>query len=275
MGNKRDSGLIKLRGILADMKNVVVAFSGGTDSAFLLKMVMQTLGARKAFAVTGKSPIHPVWELEESRALTRLLGARHVVVNTCELDNVDFIANSPERCYFCKRELLTCLLKIAEEGEGGCIIDGTNLDDLGDFRPGRKAAKELGVRSPLLEAGLTKADIRFFSRKMGIPTWNKQAFSCLVSRFPYGTRITREKLAVVERCEDFLRSLGFKRYRLRHHGRIARIEIDREQFALMAEKAQEVVGKLKSAGFAYVALDLEGYRTGSMNEGLLLEGHAS
>lgn len=275
MDRERDSKLTKLREILGGMKSVIVAFSGGADSTFLLKMAVEALGAEKVLAVTGHSPTYPAWELEESQVLTRLLGARQVVITTEELDKGDFAANSPERCYFCKQELFARLLQIAEKERGSYVLDGTNCDDLGDFRPGRKAAKELGVRSPLLEAGLTKDDIRFFSREMGLPTWNKPAYACLSSRFPYGTRITREKLALVERGEDFLRSLGFKQFRLRHHGEIARIEISREQFPLMMEKAVEVAGELKAAGFTYVALDLEGYRMGSMNEGLPVGGQAS
>lgn len=263
---ERDSKLTKLREILGGMKNVIVAFSGGVDSTFLLKMAVAVLSESKVLAVTSLSPIYPVWEREESRKLAGALGAKQVFIATEELDNDNFTVNPPERCYFCKRELFARLLQIAEKGGGSYILDGTNVDDLGDFRPGRKAAKELGVRSPLLEAGLTKDDIRFFSREMGLPTWNKPAYACLSSRFPYGAKITREKLAQVERGEDYLRSLGFGQFRLRHHGEIARIEISREQFPLMLAKAQEVAGELKAAGFIYVAMDLEGYRTGSMNE---------
>ena len=270
MDRERDVKLTKLREILGGLKGAVIAFSGGVDSAFLLKMAVEALGAEKALAVTGQSPTYPAWELEESQALSRLLGARQVVITTEELEKDDFAANPPERCYFCKRELFGRLLEIADKEGGSYLLDGTNYDDLGDFRPGRKAARELGVRSPLLEAGLTKDDIRFFSREMGLPTWNKPAGACLSSRFPYGTRITREKLAQVERGEDFLRSLGFGQFRLRHHGEIVRIEISREQFPLMMEKAVEVTEKLKADGFTYVALDLEGYRMGSMNAGLTI-----
>jgi len=263
---ERDSRLTKLREILGGMTNVIVAFSGGVDSTFLLKMAIAVLTESKVLAVTALSPIYPVWEREESRKLAGALEAKQVFIATEELDNDDFAANPPERCYFCKRELFARLVQIAEKERVSYILDGTNVDDLWDFRPGRKAAKELGVRSPLLEAGLTKDDIRFFSRKMGLPTWSKPACACLGSRIPYGAKITGEKLAQVERGEDYLRSLGFGQFRLRHHGEIARIEISRGQFPLMLAKAQEVAGKLKAAGFTYVAMDLEGYRTGSMND---------
>jgi len=262
----REIGFTKLREILGEMGSVVVAFSGGVDSTFLLKMAAEVLGAEKVLAVTAQSPTYTSWELEESRQLAYNLGVRQRIINTEELENDDFAANPPERCYFCKQELFSSLLRIAGTEGASYIADGSNLDDLGDYRPGRKAAKEMGVRSPLLEAGMTKDDIRFFSREMGLPTWNKPACACLSSRFPYGTRITREKLAQVEQGEDYLRSLGFGQFRLRHHGELARIEISRAQFPLMMENAAEVARKLKASGFTYVAMDLEGYRTGSMNE---------
>ena len=272
MDQEKEEKLTALREMLAEMNRVVVAFSGGVDSTFLLKIAVEVLGAEQVLAVTGQSPTYPAWELAEARELASALGVRQLVIHTEELEREDFAATPPERCYFCKQELFSRLRQIAQEEGAIAILDGTNRDDLGDYRPGRKAARELGVRSPLLEAGLTKEDIRFFSFALGLPTWNKPACACLSSRFPYGTRITPEKLLQVERGEDFLRSLGFGQFRLRHHGPLARIEIDPEQFPLLLAKASAIVSELKAAGFTYVALDLEGYRTGSMNETLSLSG---
>ncbi len=275
MAKEREQKLKMLLEILRGMEGVIVAFSGGLDSTFLLKAAVDALGKDNTLAVTACSPTYPAWELRESVELAKTLGTRQIVINTEEMKKDEFASNPPERCYFCKKELFSSLAQIAEKEGARYILDGTNLDDMGDFRPGRKAAQEMGVRSPLLEAGLTKEDIRFFSREMGLPTWSKPAYACLSSRFPYGDRITEEKLAQVERGEDYLRSLGFVQFRLRHHGTMARIEISREQFSLMMEKAVEVAKELKALGFAYVSLDLEGYRTGSMNEILVAGGKAS
>jgi uncharacterized protein len=268
MAPDRTEKLHSLREIIDGMGKVVLAFSGGVDSTFLLKVALESLGTENVLAVTGQSPTYPAWEFAEARELARTLGARQLIIATEELNQDNFAANPPERCYFCKQELFTRLGQIAAKERAQYILDGTNLDDLGDFRPGRKAARELGIRSPLLEAGLTKDDIRFFSRQMGLSTWDKPACACLSSRFPYGTRITPDKLSQVERGEDYLRTLGFRQFRLRHHGDVVRIEIEKEEFPRLLDQAQEVAHQLKALGFVYVTLDLEGYRTGSMNETL-------
>lgn len=275
MEQEREEKLAKLRTLLQTTESAVVAFSGGVDSTFLLHMAVTVLGTGKVVAVTGRSPTYPAWEFEEAQWLARQLGVRQLIVDTEELAREEFNANPPERCYFCKQELFSHLRRIAGEEGLNHILDGTNLDDLGDFRPGRRAAQELGIRSPLLEAGLTKEDIRNCSREMRLATWNKPACACLASRFPYGAEITREKLRQVEVGEDYLRSLGFRQFRLRHHGPVVRIEIDREQMALLLTRAEEVSQALRQQGFNYVTMDMDGYRTGSMNETLPQGGQTS
>jgi len=257
--------LAGLRKIVRGLGSALVAFSGGVDSTFLLWVARQELGGR-VWAVTASSPVDPQREVEEAGAIARKLGVKHLVVPFDPLALPEYRANSPERCYYCKKLLYAKFWELAQEKGIAWVIDGENQDDEGDYRPGRCAGRELGVRSPLQETGLTKEEIRRLSREAGLPTWNKPAAACLASRIPYGEEITREKLHMIERAEEFLRSLGCRLVRVRSHERLARIEGGQEEFSLLLQFRQEVVDFLNKLGFLYVTLDLAGYRTGSMNE---------
>jgi uncharacterized protein len=261
--------LESLEKILTDMQSVLVAYSGGTDSTFLLKVASNVLGDR-AIAVTASSETYTPRELQEAKRNAEIIGVKHLVVQTNELDDPKFLSNPPDRCYYCKTELFTKLFALAKEHGLNHVIDGSNCDDVKDFRPGMRAAAEFHVRSPLKEAGFTKEEIRALSKKMNLPTWDKPPLPCLSSRFPYGTEITRERVSRVACAEEFLASLGIRQLRVRDHDNIARIEVQRADMPMFLDEkiSKQITEKFKVLGYTYVALDLQGYRMGSMNEPL-------
>jgi uncharacterized protein len=263
MKNKRKYSL--LRAIIKDLQRVVAAFSGGVDSTFLLKVCVDVLGSQNVVAFTGLSPTCPEREIAEARKLAALIGVELVTAETAEMDDPRFIENNTSRCYFCKTHLFAKAREIAVQRGFIHVVEGSNLDDMDDFRPGRKACSEQGVKSPLLEAGLTKAEIRELSKMLALPTHDKPSFACLSSRVPYGTALDETILKRIERAEDFIQSIGIRQVRVRYHGNIARIEVLDKDFDVVIAHRDKITEAFKHYGFLYVVLDLKGYRTGSMN----------
>jgi uncharacterized protein len=256
--------LTALQNLLRGFESVVVAYSGGTDSTFVLKVAHDILGER-AIAITALSPSFPSEDRESTINIARDMGVRHILIESREVDDPRYLENSPRRCYFCKSEVYDQLGVYAAQYGMKFIVDGMNEDDRSDRRPGRQAAQERGVRSPLAEVHLTKAEIRTLSRQMGLPTWDKPAMACLSSRVPFGMTITREALAQIDGAESFLRRLGIRQVRVRHHQAIARLEVEAQDIAKVVEHREEIVAQFKKLGYTFVTLDLEGYRMGSLH----------
>jgi uncharacterized protein len=261
------SKLADLQSLLKKLGKVLVAFSGGVDSTFLLKIAHDVLGDN-VLAVIADSPTYPAEELTQAQEFCKKLGVNYLVIKTDECSSEEFLNNPPKRCYYCKKELFTQLVNLAKEKNISYVLDGSNKDDLGDYRPGKMASAECGIRSPLQEVGLTKQEIRDLSKEMGLPTWDKPAQACLASRIPYGTKITPEILKKIEAGENYLKSLGFKQVRARHHGNLVRLELDQSSLdqLIESELLDRISKKFELLGYTYVTVDLKGYRTGSLNE---------
>ena len=261
----------KLKAVISDLKKVLVAFSGGVDSTFLLKTAKDLLGKENVFAVSAVSPTTPLQEQRDAQIFAEAFGVNHLMIETGELDIPEFVKNPPNKCYICKKHRYSCLVTIACEKGFNVVVDGENADDQIDYRPGSQAAKELGVKSPLRESGLTKKEIRSLSKELGLPSWNKPSFACLASRIPYHELITAEKLRQVDEGEEFLRKLGFiPQLRVRHYGNMARIEFDAKDFQILTKDdiRISIVEYFKFLGFEFVTIDLEGYNMGNLNRGI-------
>lgn len=270
--------LDKLKNILQEMNKVIVAYSGGVDSTVLLKVAYDCLGDR-TLAVTAVSATMPEHELAEAKVIAQQIGVRHIVLEKHEMQDPKFTQNTPERCYVCKCIAYKPMVEYAKQEGYTHVVDGANADDVGDYRPGQKAAREWGVRSPLQETGFTKADVRALARELRLPNWDKPSAACLASRIPYGSPITETALSQIEAAEQVLHQMGIKQRRVRHHTQaasshhIARIEVEPQDFETILKRHEDLVEKLKTLGYTYVTLDLEGFRSGSMNEGINTDGH--
>jgi len=255
----------KLKDTISKMGSVLIAYSGGVDSTLLVKVAYEMLGER-VLAVTAKSPLYPVSEIESAIATAKNIGVKHLIIESDELKISNFADNPKNRCYLCKKDLFDKLRQLATEYRLVYILDGSNASDTNDFRPGRQAVKEFGVRSLLAEVGLTKEEVREISKKLGLATYDKPSFACLASRFPYGKRITYDALKIVESAENYIKTLGLSQVRVRHYENFCRIEVEKKEMPLLIKRQNQIVNKFKELGYTYVTLDLEGYRTGSMNE---------